>query len=105
MRIVRSRYEHDWSRPVPGITIETEPVRTGYSSIESRILFNPFETKLIDAVLWVRNWWFETVICALGRFLCRYFRRHNVTCRGRRDHTVAGAGIVDPDRWHYWPHR
>lgn len=56
---------------------------------------------VIAVPLWVPEW-----ICGLiGRLLCRAVRRHNVTCRGRRDHCAAGAGLVDPDRWNYWPRR
>jgi hypothetical protein len=50
--------------------------------------------------LWIPEW----VVRLVGRPLCRLARRHNVTCRGRRDHTVLGVGLVDPDRWG-WPRR
>lgn len=102
MRIIGANYEHVWHRS--WANPEGRAERTGESTIETRILFNRFETKLIGAVLWLRNWWFETVTCRLGRVLCRAFRRHNLTCRGRRDHTAAG-GLIDPGRWRYWPRR
>lgn len=83
MRIVRSRYEHEWSRPVLGITIETEPERTGYSSLEYRFLLNPVETKLIDAARWLAYIWAERVVDPILLLRCRWFGKHGRACRGR----------------------
>jgi hypothetical protein len=49
--------------------------------------------------LWVPEW----VVTVVGRVTCRLLRWHNVTCRGRADHTVIGAGIIDPQRWDRFP--
>jgi hypothetical protein len=103
MRIVRNEFERQWARPFG--TDEREPFLTGESALETRIWFNRFETKLILAALWIRNEWFERVTCRLGRLNCRLFRHHNLTCRGRRDHSVLGQGLIDPDRWSGWPRR
>lgn len=87
MRIIRSDYEHEWSRPVPGITIETEPRRTGYASVETRILFNPVETKVIDAVRWLYYYvWDEYLVYPVLRLACRWFGKHSRACRGRMGH-------------------
>jgi len=87
MRIIRSDYHHEWTRPVPGITIETEPSRTGYSSLETRILFNPLETKLIDGMRWLVGYvWAEKVVDPILLLGCRWFGRHSRACRGRRGH-------------------
>lgn len=48
--------------------------------------------------LWVPEWFVGLV----GRTLCTALRRHNVACRGRRDHFIPGVGIIDRDRWG-WP--
>lgn len=48
--------------------------------------------------LWCPEW----LVGMVGRIACRAFRRHNVTCRGRADHTIRGVGLVDPGRWG-WP--
>lgn len=101
MRIIRVEFEEQYDRPYHAG--EYEPIRTGDSAVEARIWFNRFETKLILAVLWVRHQWAERITWRLGRLNCRLFRRHNVSCRGRRDHTILGVGIVDPERWHFRP--
>jgi hypothetical protein len=95
MRIVRSEYYA--RRDERGTDLE------GMSVVEGRVLLNRFETALIAAALWARNAWFEAVTYRTGRALCRLARRHNVSCRGRRDHEVVGVGLVDPGRWGYWP--
>lgn len=73
------------------------------TAVEVRVVLNRFEAKVLHAALAVREWWFETVTYRLGRLLCRRLRRHNLTCRGRQDHTTAMGGIIQPDRWRYWP--
>lgn len=84
MRISRRQYGYEWSRPVPGITVETEPVRTGYSSLECRVLFNPVETKLISAALWLYGYvWAEKVVDPILLLGCRWFGRHSRACLGR----------------------
>ncbi len=101
MRVGRGRIDCtdysqiEWMEPAPGAVT---------TASEMRVVLNRFEAKLLHGALAVREWWFETVTYRLGRLLCRYFRRHNVTCRGRRDHTTP-SGIVDRGRWHYWPRR
>ena len=45
--------------------------------------------------VWLPEW----MVRLVGRLLCRALRRHNVTCRGRQDHTIPGVGIIDPGRW------
>lgn len=50
--------------------------------------------------LWVPEW----IVTLVGRSLCRLAHRHNVTCRGRRDHFALGVGVIDLERWG-WPHR
>lgn len=77
----------------------------GWSVWDGRLVFGPTMTRLIGAVMWVRNAWFEQVSCRIGRVNCRLLRRHNVTCRGRRDHCPLGVGLIDPDRWNGWPRR
>lgn len=84
MRIVRVQIDRTADRPDPSVDHIHCRQET---AIEGRLLLNRFEAKLLDGALWVRNWWFETTITAVGRFLCRHLRRHNVTCRGRNDHT------------------
>lgn len=101
MRIVRFQVNRTADHSDPSID---HPKCRQETAIEGRLVLNRIEAKALDVALWVRNWWFENVICALGRLLCRGFRRHNVTCRGRQDHTIAGVGIIDPDRWG-WPRR
>lgn len=87
MRIVRSDYGHEWSRPVPGITVETEPERTGWASLEARILFNPVETKAIDAGRWLYWYvWDEYIVYPTQRLACRWFGKHSRACRGRTGH-------------------
>lgn len=88
MRIVRFRIDRT---DHPALHAEARgvycyiPAETS-TAIEGRIVLNRFEVALLDAVLWVRNQWFEQVTYRLGRLLCRAFGWHNVTCRGRVDH-------------------
>lgn len=49
--------------------------------------------------VWVPEW----IVTLAGRTTCRVLRWHNVTCRGRRDHLITGAGLINPDRWNRWP--
>lgn len=71
--------------------------------IEIHLALGRLGTKLLRSGQSARSWWFETVACHIGRANCRFLRRHNVTCRGRRDHQMQGVGIIDPDRWNGWP--
>lgn len=72
------------------------------TAVEVRVVLNRFETWVLDSACSVRNWWSEQVIWRLGRLNCRLFRRHNLTCRGRRDHGGRGGGIIDRGRWNGW---
>lgn len=87
MRIVRSHYGHEWTRPVPGTTLEDKPHRTGYASFETRILFNPVEAKVIDAWRWLVGYvWGERFVDPILLLRCRLFGKHSRACRGRRGH-------------------
>lgn len=87
MRIIRTHYGHEWTRPVPGVTVETEPNRTGYASFETRILLNPVETRLVDGMRWLVGYvWAEKVVDPILRLRCRWFGKHSRACRGRTGH-------------------
>lgn len=51
------------------------------------------------------RWVPESLVVAIGRIMCRLFRQHNVTCRGRADHKIPGVGLIDPERWNRWQRR
>lgn len=105
MRIVRSRFEQERLPQLdevrgPWLFVDRPGSLTGSSSFEARILFNRFETRVILAGIWVREAWFNEVTWRVGRALCRLLGRHNVTCRGRRDH--GDRSSLDP-ACYGWP--
>jgi hypothetical protein len=80
-----------------------EAVKELVSIYSDRDGYNPgLERRLMP--LWVPEW----VVGVAGRLTCRLLRWHNITCRGRPDHTAheaVGVSLIDPDRWNRWPHR
>ncbi len=99
MRIVRGpNIEPVWARyylgdEPPGFVSHD----TGYRTLEVRILFNRFESRVLRAVLWLLYVWHEHVLFRVGRLGCRLLHRHNISCRGRRDHRSHYPG--DCDGW------
>ncbi|MFG2056673.1 hypothetical protein ACGFI9_21885 [Micromonospora sp. NPDC048930] len=88
MRIVRGpNIEAVWARHPPGHEPPGfVPYDTGYRTLEARILFNRFESRLLRAVLWLLYLWHEHVLFRVGRLGCRLLHRHNISCRGDRGH-------------------
>lgn len=87
VRVVRLRYERIWHPYNPEIdaTQLRDQNFTGESVVETRILFNRFETAVIGGALWVREMWFERVAYPVMRIGC-LFGRHSIACRGRSGH-------------------
>lgn len=82
MRIVRSTYQHVWHLPWPGEPGQAE--RSGEAVVETRILFNRFETKVIDGVRWLVGYvWAELVVDRVLLWRCRWLGVHGRACRGR----------------------
>lgn len=85
MHIVRSTVE--WCRNCQNGLNDIGPHPCGdYAALESRLVFNRFETRLLMGLMWLREQWYERVVWQALRLQCRAFGRHNKSCDGRRDH-------------------
>jgi predicted anti-sigma-YlaC factor YlaD len=56
------------------------------AAIESRLLLNPVETKVLLAGLWARQQWENHVNQAYRRIECRIFGRHSRFCPNSIEH-------------------
>lgn len=63
-----------------------EPLKSGETAVEGRILMNRFETKLWRAWLWLTEVWDEQVLYRIGWLRCRTLDQHNRSCRGLPGH-------------------